>query len=202
MLIKTLHLIASLILFFVFWILFRYHSFSFQPGSGFRYNYYVLILYGVLLIFFNRTYNSFLLGYMRNGLLVFNQFLAQLFSLVIVYGTVSVAWKQLNNPVIFLPLLAVYVGMDILWSYCADRLFLTLNPVKTESGSDRFRGSQSNGCTISAGRYSILVMTSKKSGTEYGGMTRCLWPESIPAAGTGSPSTVRKTIFLGSSFLM
>ena len=36
MLIKTLHLIASLILFFVFWILFRYHSFSFQPGIGFR----------------------------------------------------------------------------------------------------------------------------------------------------------------------
>ena len=130
LLVKTLHLVASLILFFVFWILFRYHSFSFEPDRGFRYNYYVLILYGVLLIFFNRTYNSFLLGYMRIGQLVFNQFLAQLFSLVVIYGAVSAAWKQLNSPVIFLPLLAVYVGMDILWSYCADQLFLKLNPIK------------------------------------------------------------------------
>ncbi|MBQ6426525.1 MAG: exopolysaccharide biosynthesis polyprenyl glycosylphosphotransferase [Clostridia bacterium] len=128
MLIKILHIVATLALFYAFWILFRYHGFIVERTRGFRYNIFVLIGYGILLIFFNRTYNSYLLGYMRVSTLAFSQFLAQLFSLFIMYAAVCIAWRQLPSPAVFLPLLIVYVFLDAVWSFLADKLFLKYNP--------------------------------------------------------------------------
>ena len=80
MCIKLAHLGISVLLFYAFWLLFRFGRFTDLPHYGFRYNYYVAFGYGAVLFFFVRTYNGYLLGYTRIRALIFAQFLAQFFS--------------------------------------------------------------------------------------------------------------------------
>ena len=93
--IKAIHFAACTVLFFLFWILFRYNEYT-RSGTGYRYNYYMTIAYALLLLVFSRVYNAYLLGYSRIRELVFSLFLSQLFSAGIVWLGVSVAWKHFN----------------------------------------------------------------------------------------------------------
>ena len=121
-LIKYLHLVLSVLLFFAFWIWFRY-----PDGNiiwyGFRYNYFVALGYGVLLMWFNGVFNSYTLGYFRIRSLAFSQTLADFFSLVITYFAVSLAWFRLLNPLRLLPLLAVQIVLNCFWSYFATKYY-------------------------------------------------------------------------------
>ena len=116
--------------FYLFWLLFRYHTIVITPDRGFRYNYLVLLGYGALLLFFNRSYNSYLLGYSRIRNAAFSQFLSQLFSLIIVYFAVSFGWDHFSNPLIFIGLLLIQATIDCAWSYYANLVFFRLNPPK------------------------------------------------------------------------
>lgn len=63
--VKTIHFLLTCGLFFAGWLLFRYHGFSQIKDAGFRYagfryDYIVTAGFSVLLVFFNRTYNSYL----------------------------------------------------------------------------------------------------------------------------------------------
>ena len=82
---KGTHLLLSVGLFYIFFILFRYGSLTEIDTYGFRYNYFVAFIYGAMMVFFIRTYNAYLLGYIRVRTLVFGQFLAQLLSIIILY---------------------------------------------------------------------------------------------------------------------
>ena len=97
---------------------------------GFRYNYYVLIGYGVLLYWFLKTYNAFLLGYARMRSLAFSQFTSQFFAVVLTYLAVSFAWRQFNAPWIFIPMLALQLLLDFLWSRYATEWFFKRTPAK------------------------------------------------------------------------
>ena len=110
---KLIHIALSAALFFVFWMLFRYHALTGIDKYGFRYNYIVAAGYGALLYWFDRTYNAYILGYMRIRALVFGQFLSQLFTIVLVYLLVSVGWSHFRPPWIFLPMLALQLVLDI-----------------------------------------------------------------------------------------
>lgn len=121
------HFITIIVLFYISLILFRYGSFASIIQNGFRYNYFVTILYGTLIIFFTRTYNSYLLGYSRIRTLVQGQFLSQFLSVVILYFLMSIAWNQFKNPIIFLPMLLLQLLVDIIWSYFASMVFYKLH---------------------------------------------------------------------------
>lgn len=122
------HFILSAALFYFFWILFRYHGFTITDWVGFRYNYIVLLGYMAALLFFNRTYNAYLLGYYRVRNLVLAQFLSQLVSIVLLYTLVSVAWRKLNSPLPFLGLLAAQGAWDNVWSLIANHAFFSMHP--------------------------------------------------------------------------
>ena len=123
---KMLHLVASVIIFYVFFLLFRYDSLTDMDPIGFRYNYYVSILYGAMIVFFIRTYNAYLLGYTRIRTLAFGQFLSNLVSIIILYFVISVAWNKFKNPLVFLPMLVVQLIVDVVWSYYGNALFYKL----------------------------------------------------------------------------
>lgn len=125
---KFFHFAASLALFFVFWMLFRYHMLFPEKDIGFRYNYFVLLGYGAILLFFNRIYNAYLLGYSRIRTIVFAQTLSQLFSIVILYFLVSFAWKHFYDPRPFIPMFAAQLLLDLLWAYFGTELFFHFNP--------------------------------------------------------------------------
>lgn len=127
---KLVHLGLSVLLFYVFWLLFRFGRLTNLPHYGFRYNYYVAIGYGVVLFFFLRTYNGYLLGYTRIRALIFAQFLSQFFSAGIMWFIASLAWKKWNAPWIFLGMLAIQLVFDTVWSYFANGFYFRLYPVK------------------------------------------------------------------------
>ena len=126
--VKILHLLVSVALFYVALLYFRYEGLTITDKTGFRYNYLVAIGYGVLLFWFNKTYNSYLFGYTRIRLLVFGQILSQLFSIVIVYVVISVSWSRFRSPLPFIPMLGIQLIFDMLWSYFANSYYCRLNP--------------------------------------------------------------------------
>lgn len=128
LLLKLVHLALSVALFYIFWLLFRYHTLWGINKYGFRYNYFIAFGYGMLLYWFNRIYNAYILGYMRIRALAFGQFLSQLFSLALVYLLVSVGWNQFRAPWIFLPMLALQLVLDIVWSYFGTAYYFKLTP--------------------------------------------------------------------------
>ena len=128
--IKLFHFLLSCLLFYIFWMLFRYGKLFVERTIDFRYNYFTAIGYGILLFFFNRTYNSYLLGYSRIRDCVFAEFLSQLFSVVIIYFAVSFAWNHWNNPVIFLGLLIVQIIFDAVWAFTGNQYYFKLYPPK------------------------------------------------------------------------
>ncbi len=119
---KLVHFLISIAIFFVFWTLFRYGRLT-LTGYGYRYNYYVTVGYAVLLLLFNRTYNSYLLGYTRIRMLVFYQFLSQLFAVSIVWVGAMIAWKKFASPLFLIIMLAVQLIVDVAWSYASTSIF-------------------------------------------------------------------------------
>ena len=130
MCLKLVHLGLTLAMFYVAWLYFHYGRLSGMNKYGFRYNYYVLAGYAVCVAFFNRTYNSYLLGYSRIRSLVFAQFLAQLFSSGIMWFIVCLAWKHWDDPLVFFILLILQLILDAVWSYFANGYYFKLYPPK------------------------------------------------------------------------
>ncbi len=124
--IKMIHMILTVGLFYLFFLLFRYGSYANMEEYGFRYNYFAAVLYGALLLFFVRTYNAYLLGFTRIRSLVFGQILSQILSIFLVYFIISFAWNHFDNPLIFLPMLGIQLIVDIAWTYFGNRYYFKL----------------------------------------------------------------------------
>ena len=130
MCLKLAHYLLTLLLFYVTWLLFRYGKLTGINRYGYRYNYFVAAGYAVLVFFFNRTYNAYLLGYSRIRALIFAQFLSQLFSAGIMWLATAIGWNQWHNPWIFFVLLAVQFLMNGAWSYFATAYYIRNFPPK------------------------------------------------------------------------
>ncbi len=124
--IKLGHFLVTLAFFYAFWLLFRYGKLMPLRNAGYRYNYLILLGYAIVLFFFNRTYNSYLLGYTRIRTLAFSESLSQFFTIVLVYVTVSIGWNRFRNPLCFLPMLLLQTGWNCLWAYMATGYYFRL----------------------------------------------------------------------------
>ena len=127
---KVAHFAISVAVFYVFWLLFRYGRLTFIYDRAFCYNYYVCVGYGVVLYFFNRTYNAYLLGFSRIRSLALSEFIAQIFSIAIIYVAVSFSWAKFSNPILFVPMLAIQALIDCVWAYFTSMFYYKLNPPK------------------------------------------------------------------------
>lgn len=125
---KFAHFFFSILLFFIFWMLFRYHTLFPVRDIGFRYNYFAVMAYGAILLFFNRTYNAYLLGYSRIRTMLFAQSLSQFFSIVLLYFLVSFGWKHFYDPRLFIPMFCAQLVLDLVWTYFGTELFFHFNP--------------------------------------------------------------------------
>ena len=128
--VKAYRFVLDIMLFYIAWILFRYGKLFGMDGYGFRYNYFITIGYAVILYGFAKTYNANLFGYSRIRTLALSQFLSQAFSVVIIYAGVSVAWRKIRNPLVFLVLLGLQLVIDIVWSYFGSVYYFRINPKK------------------------------------------------------------------------
>ena len=118
-LIKYVHWLVTVAIFFVFWLRFRYPSGNWHVTRAFRYDIFIILGYSALLTWFNKTFNSYILGYFRIRSLAFSQFLSDVFSVVIIYIVVSVAWLNVHSPWPFVPMLVIQAIWNSAWSYFA-----------------------------------------------------------------------------------
>lgn len=128
--VKTIHFLLSIALFYGTWLLFRYKEIPNIKETGFRYNYFVTIAFGLLVLFFNNTYNSYLFGYARIRTLALAQSLSHFFSTAIVFIGVCIAWNKMRNPLLFIALVAVFIILDCAFSYLGNAFYFKLNPPK------------------------------------------------------------------------
>lgn len=126
--VKSVHFLITLVLFYLMFLLFRYGTIEGIQDVGFRYNYIVTAGFGVLVAFFNRTYNSYLFGYCRISTLAFAQFLSQFFALFIVFFAVSIGWNQWKAPWLWLILMVFYALFDAEFSFFGNWYYFRLNP--------------------------------------------------------------------------
>ena len=128
-LLKTVHLIVSIAIFYVFWLLAKYNKIMLPLPKDARYNYYAAG-YAIVLYLFSRTYNAYLLGYTRIRGLAFAQFISQFFAIGITYVTSVVAWSDLWSPVWLFPMLGVQALWDCVWSFFTSNLYFKTIPPK------------------------------------------------------------------------
>ena len=129
-LVKLIHFVICVGLFAAAWFRFRYHGLVNPAEIGFRYNYFVIIAYAVVLLFFCRTYNAYSLGYNRIRSLLFSLITSQLFSCVGVYVAISIAWNHFYSPAALIVLLIVQIVFDVIWAYFANKYFFRQNPAR------------------------------------------------------------------------
>lgn len=118
--IKYLHWIVTVGIFFLFWMQFHYPKGLTHFTRAFRYDIFVPLGYGVLLGWFNQTFNGYTLGYFRIRSLAFSQTLADGFSAVIIYLIVTFAWFKIYSPWPFVPMLFLQAVWNCAWSYFAN----------------------------------------------------------------------------------
>lgn len=127
-LVKMGHFVCTILLFYGAWLLFRYNEFPQVRETGYRYNYFVAIAFGVGVAFFLQTYNAYLFGYFRIRTLMLAQFISQFFTVWIIYFGVSVGWNRFNNPIYFILLLVVYIFLNALFAYYGNKFYFKMNP--------------------------------------------------------------------------
>lgn len=125
-LIKYAHWLVTVALFAVFWLHFHYPNGHWHFSKPFRYDIYVMLGYGVLLSWFNKTFNSYTLGYFRIRALTFSQTISNCFSLILTYLVVSVGWFHFRSPLLFLPMLLMQAVWNALWSYLASHYYVRI----------------------------------------------------------------------------
>ena len=119
-LIKYLHAIVTVVIFALYWLIFRYNGGTFTFSRAARYDLFVAAGYVALLVWFNSFLNSYTLGYFRIRDLCVSQFLAQAFSVAIIYFVVSIGWFHFKAPWVFLVMLVVQALWDVVWSFFAN----------------------------------------------------------------------------------
>ena len=122
-LIKYLHCIVTVLIFFRFWLLFCYPTGEWHVTRAFRYDIFVTLGYTFLLTWFYKTYDAYTLGYFRIRQLAFAQLLSSFFSTIIIYALVSLGWLQFHNPLVFIPMLFLQGVWNAMWSYFSTYLY-------------------------------------------------------------------------------
>ena len=125
-LVKYIHWLLIVALFYAAWKLFRATNTNWRYAKSVRYDLLITAAYAALVMWFDNTFNAYTLGYFRIRSLAFSQFLAEFFSVVIVYAAVSFGWFKAHNPAVFLPMLLVQIAVNCVWSYLATKYYYLL----------------------------------------------------------------------------
>lgn len=92
-----------------------------------RGNWVVVLLYGILLIFFMNTYGGFKVGYLKRGNLIYSQIMAVLFTNVFTYFQIAIIDRRFVNPG-YIGLMTIgeilfIVGWTILFQMAYQKIF-------------------------------------------------------------------------------
>lgn len=113
---KLVHYLGSCALFFLAWLLFcQQHYIHLAP----RYHFFVLALFAAAMLFFIRIYDGYMINFSTAPELSFSLGLADVFSVIIVYGLTGLAWNTFNAPWYLLASLPVLMILNAVWTRIA-----------------------------------------------------------------------------------
>ena len=100
-----------------------------QPWPlGWKGNAMIMVVYGILLLIFNRIYGSYRIGYYKRGDIIFSALLAAILTNGITYLQVCLIARRLVSPIPIL-LFTMVTGVVIwIWRNFSNRLYFWLNP--------------------------------------------------------------------------
>lgn len=122
---KLLHLLVSVGLFVLCWILFynlRYIQAHHNKGNLVLYG-----LYAVLLFLMNRTYEAYSLGYRKASDNTYSQILSQIITAGIIWVVSLLMYMKVTNPLPLIGLCAVQLLWDVIWSLAAKKVYDALH---------------------------------------------------------------------------
>lgn len=95
-----------------------------------RGNWLVILLYGVLLIFFLQMYGGFKVGYLKKGNLLYSQILSVLFTNIFTYFQIAILDKRFLNPFPIIIMSLAEFALILLWTLVFQIVYSKLFPPK------------------------------------------------------------------------
>lgn len=122
-------IVGLCIIYGVIWIAY-YNRFILQEQYRFfrKGNWLIILLYGILLIFFMNTYGGFKVGYLKKGNLIYSQILSLIFTNVFTYFQIAVIDKRFVNPVYIVLMTLAEVLFIVIWTMIFQLLYSDLFP--------------------------------------------------------------------------
>ncbi len=105
-----------------------YNRFVLQIPFYRRGNWVIVLLYGVLLVFFMSTYGGFKIGYLKNGNLIYSQIISVVFANVFTYFQIAVIDKRFVNPGYILLMTLADVIFILAWTQVFQMIYRSMFP--------------------------------------------------------------------------
>lgn len=105
-----------------------YNRFVLQIPFYRRGNWVIVLLYGVLLVFFMSTYGGFKIGYLKNGNLIYSQIISVVFANVFTYFQIAVIDKRFVNPAYILLMTLADIIFILIWTLVFQMIYRNLFP--------------------------------------------------------------------------
>ena len=121
---KMLHLFVTFGIFLVIYLLY-YHS-GLSPESHVKADYILCATYFCLLIIFAKTFESYNVGYVTVGDLIYSQSLVAFFSGMVAYVMICLVFMALVNPIQLICIIALQLVWNILWSFLANKIYFSI----------------------------------------------------------------------------
>lgn len=113
----------------VYWIAWEQY-FSKAAGTPFfrRGDWLMVVVYGLLLLFFSKMYGGLRIGYLERGNVLYSQMLSVVLVNMFTYLQIALLAKGFLNPIPFLLMFAVQAIAIGIWTFLANKLFERLFP--------------------------------------------------------------------------
>lgn len=105
-----------------------YNAYIIQNPFFRRGNWVIVLLYGVLLIFFLNMYGGFKIGYLKNGNLIYSQIISVVIVNTITYVQIAVIDKRFVNPAYMLSMTVVDILIICIWTFVFEQFYKNIFP--------------------------------------------------------------------------
>ena len=93
-----------------------------------RGNWMMICLYGVLLVFFMKTYGGYKVGYLKKGNLIYSQILSVVFLNTFTYFQIAVLDKRFYSPTVLVLMTLADAAAIVIWTMIYEQIYIWMYP--------------------------------------------------------------------------
>lgn len=119
----------EIILYYVFWI--EYYNKLMKFPFYRKGLWLIAVIYGVLLLFFNKAYGGLKIGYLRRGHVIYSHTMSLIIANILGYFEFAVADKKFHSPFGFVLLTAIDFIFIVIWVFLFQSIYSKIFPPRT-----------------------------------------------------------------------